>query len=79
MGRPVDVDDIVNRADSHEVAAEIYLASLLAIDVMRPAPPSSPHLTMLAACLQLPPKLVTELNHQVESENDPGYHNFFRG
>lgn len=41
MGRPVDVDVIVNLADSPEVAAEIYLASLLAIDVDT-APPRSP-------------------------------------
>jgi uncharacterized membrane protein YebE (DUF533 family) len=33
MGRPVDMDEIVNSATSPEVAAEIYLASLLAIDV----------------------------------------------
>jgi uncharacterized membrane protein YebE (DUF533 family) len=32
MGRPVDMDALVSRADSIEVAAEIYLASLLAID-----------------------------------------------
>jgi uncharacterized membrane protein YebE (DUF533 family) len=33
MGRPVDMDAIVNSATSTEVAAEIYIASLLAIDV----------------------------------------------
>ena len=33
MGHPVDMDAIVNSATSPEVAAEIYVASLLAIDV----------------------------------------------
>ncbi len=31
MGRPVDMDAIVNSADSPEVAAEIYVASLLQV------------------------------------------------
>jgi len=66
MGRPVDVDAIVNSAASPEVAAEIYLASRLAIDVDTPAEKS--YLAMLAARLQLPPELVTELNRQVESQ-----------
>jgi uncharacterized membrane protein YebE (DUF533 family) len=66
MGHPVDVDAIVNSAASPEVAAEIYLASRLAIDVDTSAEKS--YLAMLAARLQLPPELVTELNRQVESQ-----------
>ncbi len=66
MGRPVDVDAIVNSADSPEVAAEIYLASLLAIDVDTAAEKS--YLSMLAARLNLAPELVTELNRQVETQ-----------
>jgi len=66
MGRPVDMDTIVNSADSPEVAAEIYLASLLAIDVDTAAEKS--YLAMLAARLNLPPELVTELNRQVETQ-----------
>ena len=66
MGKPVDVDAIVNSANSPEIAAEIYLASRLAIDVDTAAEKS--YLTMLAARLQLPPELVTELNRQVESQ-----------
>jgi uncharacterized membrane protein YebE (DUF533 family) len=66
MGRPVDVDAIVNSADSTEVAAEIYLVSRLAIDVDTAAEKS--YLAMLAARLQLPPELVSELNHQVETQ-----------
>ena len=66
MGRPVDMDAIVNSATSPEVAAEIYVASLLAIDVDTVDEKSD--LAMLAARLQLPPELVAELNRQVESQ-----------
>jgi uncharacterized membrane protein YebE (DUF533 family) len=66
MGRPVDMDAIVNSADSPEVAAEIYIASLLAIDVDTAAEKS--YLAMLAARLKLPPDLVTELHRQVEAQ-----------
>ena len=66
MGRPVDMDAIVNSADSPEVAAEIYLASRLAIDVDTAAEKS--YLAMLAARLNLPPELVTELDRQVETQ-----------
>lgn len=65
MGHPVDIDAIVNSASSPEVAAEIYIASLLAVDVDTPAEKS--YLAMLAARLQLPTQLVTELEHQVNS------------
>lgn len=37
MGRPVDMDAIVTSATSPEIAAEVYLASLLAVDVDTPA------------------------------------------
>lgn len=63
MGHPVDVDAIVNSATSPEVASELYIASLLAIDVDTAAEQS--YLAMLAARLQLPPQLVTELESQV--------------
>jgi len=63
------MDTIVNSADSPEVAAEIYLASLLAIDVDTAAEKS--YLSMLAARLNLPPELVTELNRQVETQTAP--------
>ena len=56
MDRPVDMDAIVNSADSPEVAAEIYLASRLAINVDTAAEKS--YLAMLAARLNLPPELV---------------------
>ena len=68
MGRPVDMDAIVNSADSPEVAAEIYLASRLAIDVDTAAEKS--YLAMLAARLNLPSELVAELHRQVEMQTD---------
>ncbi len=64
MGHPVDVDAIVNSASSPEIAAEIYIASLLAVDVDNAA--EKAYLAMLSARLQLPPGLVTELENQVE-------------
>lgn len=64
MGHPVDVDAIVNSATSPEVAAEIYLASLLAVEIDSAA--EKAYLAMLAARLGLPPQLVTELESQVE-------------
>ena len=70
MGHPVDMDAIVNSATSPEVAAEIYVASMLAIDVDTADEKS--YLAMLAARLKLPPELVTELNRQVESQANAG-------
>ena len=66
MGRPVDMDAIVNSATCPETAAEIYLASLLAVDVDTAAEKS--YLAMLAARLNLPPELVAELHRQVEAQ-----------
>lgn len=66
MGRPVDMDAIVNSATSPEVAAEIYIASLLAIDVDTTAEKS--YLAMLAARLNIPPDLASELRRQVEAQ-----------
>lgn len=69
MGHPVDMDAIVNSASSPEVAAEIYAASLLAVDVDTAAEES--YLGMLAARLRLPPGLVDELERQVEAQRVP--------
>ncbi len=66
MGQPVDMDAIVNSASCPEVAAEIYVASLLAVDVDTAAEKS--YLAMLAARLQLPPPLVAELENQVNAQ-----------
>lgn len=64
MGHPVDMDAIVNSATSPEVAAEIYAASLLAVEVDSAA--EKAYLGMLAARLGLPAQLVVELERQVE-------------
>ena len=68
MGQPVDMDALVASATSPEVAAEIYIASLLAIDVDTAAEKS--YLAMLAARLNIPPELATELRHQVAEQMD---------
>ncbi len=68
MGQPVDMDAIVNSANSPEVAAEIYVASLLAVDVDTPA--EKAYLSMLAARLQLPSELVAELDSQVAAQKE---------
>jgi uncharacterized membrane protein YebE (DUF533 family) len=68
MGRPVDMDVIVDSASSPEVAAEIYIASLLAIDVDTAAEQS--YLSMLAARLNIPPELATELRRQVAAQTE---------
>lgn len=66
MGHPIDMDAIVNSATSPEIAAEIYTASLLAVDVDTPA--EKGYLAMLAARLRLPSELVLELERQVEAQ-----------
>jgi uncharacterized membrane protein YebE (DUF533 family) len=69
MGKPVDMDAIVQSATSQEIAAEIYLASLIAIDVDTVEEQS--YLGMLAARMRLPQELVKELHMQVKSHSDP--------
>lgn len=66
MNHPVNMDTIVSSATTPELAAEIYAASLLAIDVDNAA--ESGYLAMLAARLQLPDQLVSEIEHQVEAK-----------
>jgi len=66
MGHPVDMDAIVNSADCPEVAAEIYIASLLAVEVDTAA--ETGYMAMLAARLRLPGELVVELENQVGAQ-----------
>ena len=66
MGHPVDMDAIVQSATSPEVAAEIYVAALLAIDIDTAEEQS--YLSMLAARLNIPPDLAAELRRQVETQ-----------
>lgn len=69
MGRPVDMDALVNSATCPEVAAEIYIASMLAIDVDTVEEQS--YLAMLAARLNIPPGLAEELGRQVSAQLQP--------
>jgi uncharacterized membrane protein YebE (DUF533 family) len=66
MGKPVDIDAIVQSATTPEVAAEIYIASLLAIDVDTVEEQS--YLGMLAARMRLSQDLVSELHRQVDTQ-----------
>jgi len=69
LGRPVDIDAIVAGATSQELAAEIYLVSLMAIDVDTVEERS--YLAMLAARMGLPGELVDELHAQVDTFTVP--------
>jgi uncharacterized membrane protein YebE (DUF533 family) len=61
---PLDLDAIVRDAKQPEVAAEVYAASLLAIDPDHPA--EKAYLQMLAARLGLPEQLVAEIHKTAE-------------
>lgn len=64
LAKPLDIDAVVAGADSPEAAAEIYAASLLAIDPDTPA--ERGYLSMLAGRLGLEPALVEHLHANVE-------------
>jgi len=63
LSKPVDLDGIVAAAKTPELAAEIYAASLMAIDVSNQA--ESAFLQLLASRLGLEPGLVAELHRTV--------------
>lgn len=60
MGRPLNMEEIVSGASCMETAAEIYTASMLAVDPTGPA--EQGYLAMLAARLNLDRGLVEHLN-----------------
>ena len=64
LARPIDMASLVARATSPEIAAEIYTASLLAIDVDTPA--ERAYLGLLAARLGLPEGLVASIHEEVD-------------
>jgi uncharacterized membrane protein YebE (DUF533 family) len=66
---PLDVDAVAGAARTPEEAAEIYTASLLAIDVDNPA--ERGYLAMLAARLKLEDSLVAHLHATVEGATEP--------
>lgn len=69
LSKPLDVNAVAQGATSPEQAAEIYAASLLAIDPDGPA--EKGYLAMLAARLQLPAELVAHLHAGVEAATEP--------
>ncbi len=65
LNQPLDIDSLVSAAASKEQAIEIYVASIMAIDVDTPA--EQAYLTMLAARLNLEPALVSEIHSTIEN------------
>ncbi len=69
VDRPVELNGIVTEARTPEVAAEIYTASLLAIDVDTAA--ERAYLALLAARLGLPDALVESIHREVGIDGGP--------
>ena len=67
LTRPVDMTTLVAAARTPEIAAEIYTASLLAIDPDTAA--ERAYLSMLAARLGLPDALVASIHLELEGTN----------
>lgn len=70
LSKPLDVEAVAAGATSPEAAAEIYAASLLAIDADGPA--EKGYLGMLAARLDLPPGLADHLHANVQAASEQG-------
>lgn len=68
LSRPLDVEAVAEAATTPERAAELYAASLLAIDPDSPA--EKGYLGMLAARLRLPADLVAHLHASVDSATE---------
>ena len=68
LRKPLDVDAVAQGVRTPEQAAEIYVASLLAIDVDNPA--ERGYLAMLAARLRLDEGLVAHLHATVEGATE---------
>ncbi len=63
--RPLDVAEIASQADSLEAAAEMYVVSLLVIDMDNAA--ERLYLNELAIALKLPDEIVAQLEQQVNT------------
>jgi uncharacterized membrane protein YebE (DUF533 family) len=68
LRKPLDIDAVARGARTPEEAAEIYVASLLAIDVDNPS--ERGYLDMLAARLKLDAKLIAHLHATVEGATE---------
>ncbi len=64
LNKPLDIDSLVKSAANEEQAVELYLASLMAIDVDTAA--EQAYLNMLAARLELAPQLVEQIHQAVQ-------------
>jgi uncharacterized membrane protein YebE (DUF533 family) len=60
MQRPVDIADLARSAKSREEAAEIYAASIMAIDIDTPV--EREYLAALAKALTLPPSVIEQIH-----------------
>lgn len=66
LSAPLDINAVVAPATTPEIAAEIYAASLVAIEADTPA--ERAYLQMLAARLELEPGLVEEIHRTADAE-----------
>jgi len=65
LSKPLNIKEVAAGADSPAAAAEIYLTSLLAINIDNDQ--ERAYLEELAAQLKLPPELVSELLDQAKA------------
>lgn len=65
LAKPINVDDVVRRATTPEIAAQLYTASRLVIDHENEA--ESEYLTTLAKRMNLDQAFVDELNRQMKA------------
>lgn len=65
LAKPVSLDEVAQAAQTQEQAAELYIASRLAIDPDHPA--EKAYLEALAARLKLPADLIAHLERQVQT------------
>jgi uncharacterized membrane protein YebE (DUF533 family) len=65
MARPLDMERLISQAQDPVLAAEVYTASLLAIDPDTPA--EKAYLAMLAARLNLDPGMIRELESRLDA------------
>ncbi len=70
MRRPKTIDDLVAQARTPEVAVEVYVASMIAVDSDHPA--ERAYLDMLAARLGLEPDLVAEVKRTADEARAAG-------
>ncbi|MBL8251956.1 MAG: tellurite resistance TerB family protein [Candidatus Competibacter sp.] len=66
IGKPLSAKDVAAGSDSPAAAAEIYLTSLLAVDLDNDR--ERAYMDELARELQLPPELVTELQNKAKAK-----------